>query len=81
MDVAIIELGKYVTVSNSGGNINLELPGEKGINLKLRGNKIKIDDLKNFSGQQDEHRISGTVNGGGIPVEVRTSGSITLALD
>jgi len=80
MDVAVAQLGQYVTVSNSGGNIQLELPGEKGINLTLRGNKIKIDALNNFSGQQDEHRVTGKINGGGVPVEVRTSGSITLAL-
>lgn len=80
MDVAIIELGNYVTISNSGGNIRLELPGEKGIDLKLRANRIKIDALKNFSGQQDEHKITGKINGGGIPVDVHTSGGITMAL-
>jgi DUF4097 and DUF4098 domain-containing protein YvlB len=81
MNVAIIELGTYVTISNSGGNIRLELPGEKGIDLKLRGNRIKIDALNNFSGQQDEHRITGKINGGGVPVDVHTSGGITLAFE
>ena len=81
MDVEITELGNYVTISNSGGNIQLELPGEKGIDLKLRGNRIKISDLNNFSGEQDEHKITGKINGGGIPVEVRTSGGITMALN
>jgi len=80
MDIEIIELGKYVTVSNSGGNIRVSMPGDKGIDLKLRGDRIKIDALKNFSGEQDEHRVVGSMNGGGIPVDVHTSGSITLAL-
>lgn len=81
MEVAITQLGKYVRVSNSGGNIHLEVPGDKGLDLALRADKIKIDALNNFSGQQDEHRVTGKMNGGGIPVDVRTSGSISLALN
>ncbi len=80
MDVAIAEFGKYVTVSNSGGNIHLEVPGDKGIDLKLRAEKIRVNGLNNFSGEQEEHKITGKMNGGGIPVDVRTSGSITVAL-
>jgi DUF4097 and DUF4098 domain-containing protein YvlB len=80
MDIEIEELGKYVTVSNSGGNIQLKMPGDKGVNLKLRGERIKIEDLNNFSGEQDEHKVTGKINGGGIPVDIQTSGNITLAL-
>jgi DUF4097 and DUF4098 domain-containing protein YvlB len=79
MDIEIDEFGKYVTASNTGGNIHLKMPGDKGVNLKLRGEHIKIDALNNFSGEQDEHNVTGKINGGGIPVDVRTSGSITLA--
>ena len=79
MDIEISELGKYVTASNTGGNIRLKMPGDKGVNLKLRGEHIKIDALNNFSGEQDEHNVTGKINGGGIPVDVRTSGNITVA--
>lgn len=79
MDIEIEELGKYVTASNTGGNIHLKIPGNKGVNLKLRGEHIKMDALNNFSGEQDEHNVTGKINGGGIPVDVRTSGSITLS--
>ena len=80
MDIEIEDVGKYVTASNSGGNIQLKMPGNKGLDLRLRGNKIHMSDVKNFSGSQDEHKVTGKINGGGIPVEVNTSGSITLAL-
>ena len=80
MDVEISTLGKYVTVSNSGGNINLSLPANKGLNLKLRGNKIKTNNLSNFDGEMDEDNINGKINGGGIPVNVQTSGTVTLAI-
>lgn len=80
MEVEVTQLGKYVTVSNSGGNINVQLPGNKGLNLKLRGEKIRTSNLNNFSGEQEDNRISGKINGGGIPVDIHTSGSITFAL-
>ena len=81
MDVAITELGKYVKVSNSGGNIHLELPGGKGMDLALRGGKVRVESLTNFSGQQDDHKVTGKVNGGGVPIDASTSGSISLALN
>jgi len=80
MDVEISQLGKYVTVSNSGGNINLSLPANQGLNLKLRGNKIKTNNLSNFSGEMDDDNIDGQLNGGGVPVNVRSNGNVTLAI-
>lgn len=73
INATVKELGKYVTISNSGGNVNLTLPENKGLNLKLYANKIKTDGLKNFTGKADEDEISGTVNGGGIPITVKAS--------
>jgi hypothetical protein len=80
MDVEISQLGKYVTVSNSGGNINLSLPANQGLNLKLRGNKIKTNNLSNFDGEMNEDNVNGKINGGGIPVNVQSSGSVTVAI-
>lgn len=80
MEVSVTELGEYLKVSSSGGNIRLEMPDEKGIDLDLRAERLKVDALTNFSGSQSERKITGKINGGGIPVEVHTSGSISLAL-
>ena len=81
MDVSIKQLGKYVKISNSGGNIDLELPKGKGMDLELSGNKIKTDKLDNFSGKFGEDEVNGKLNGGGVPVRVEAgSGKITLAL-
>jgi hypothetical protein len=78
--VELIELGKYVTINNSGGNVDLTLPGDKGLDLKLSGNRINTGALKNFSGKMDEDNVNGTLNGGGIPVTVRSSsGRISLS--
>ena len=80
VNVEITRLGKYVRLSNSGGNINLQIPDKQGIDLKLYANKITVSALNNFSGRKEDDEISGSLNGGGIPVNVRAgSGRITLA--
>jgi hypothetical protein len=81
IDVSLNELGKYVTITNSGGNINLRIPNNKGVDLKLRGDKIKTTTLTNFSGTVEDDEIDGKLNGGGIPITVRAgSGRIDLAM-
>lgn len=81
IDIDISQIDKYVTASNSGGNIHLTLPGNKGLDLRLHGDRIKVESLSNFSGDQDDHNLNGKINGGGPQVNVKTSGSITLAFN
>ncbi len=71
--VSVTELGKYVKLGNSGGDIDLELPAGKGLDLQLQAEKISTPTLQNFQGSVDEHSIRGKVNGGGTPVELHTS--------
>jgi len=73
IDAEVTETTKYVKLRNSGGNINLQLPANKGFDLDLSGNKINVD-LKNFSGSADDNSIEGKINGGGALVDVRASG-------
>jgi len=81
IDVSIKQFGKYVKISNSAGNIDLELPKGKGIDLDLSADKIKTDHLDNFNGKVDDDQVSGKLNGGGIPVRVSAgSGRINLGL-
>jgi hypothetical protein len=82
IDVSIQELGKFVKIHNSGGNIDLELPGRKGANLRLRGDRVSSGELKNFDGRIEKDRIDGTINGGGIPVNVSAgSGKVNLSFN
>src|SRR5215213_1585110 len=64
VDVSFTALGKYVKISNSAGNIDLELPKGKGFDLKLEASRIKTDRLENFSGKIEEDEIDGKLNGG-----------------
>lgn len=81
ISVAIKELGQYVTITNSSGNIDLEMPSGKGLDLRLRGDKIKTTTLNNFSGSVEEGKIDGKLNGGGTQVKVNAGGGkINLTL-
>ena len=79
IDVEIKDATKDVKLRNTGGSISLQLPANKGYNIDLKANKIKIP-LNNFSGDTDEHSIEGKLNGGGALVDVHTnSGSINIS--
>jgi hypothetical protein len=81
IDVEILETGKYVKLNNSGGSIHLQIPKGKGLNLDIHGDRIKTEGLSNFSGSMEKQSISGTVNGGGTPIDIEAgSGGVTLAL-
>jgi hypothetical protein len=81
IDVEITETGKFVKLSNSGGSVHLEVPKGKGLDLDIHGDRIKTEGLNNFSGSLEKESITGTVNGGGIPVDVHAgSGGVTLAI-
>jgi hypothetical protein len=81
IEVEILEPGKYVKLNNSGGSVHLQIPKGKGLSLDIRGDRIKTEGLSNFSGSLEKESINGTVNGGGIPVDIHAgSGGVTLAL-
>lgn len=78
MSIAIKELGKYVKVSSAGGNIKLEIPGQKGLNLKVDAQRLKVGTLTDFKGHHDERSLDGTLNGGGIPVKVQGNSGVNV---
>lgn len=80
IEVSMKSLGKYIKLSNGGGDIDLKMPKGNGIDLDLRARKIRTDSLNNFTGSQDDHRLAGTLNGGGTPVTVDAgNGAIYLS--
>ena len=81
MDIEINKVDKYVTVHNSGGNIHLTLPANVGLDLKLRAERIHLENMQNFNGNKEEHKVDGKIHGGGVPVNIQTSGSVTVALN
>lgn len=69
----ITKLNDQLVLKTSGGSVRATIPGGLGLDLDLRGNRVNTS-LNNFSGESKSDRVKGTVNGGGILVELTTSG-------
>lgn len=81
ISVSVIKLSQYVRISNSGGNVSLDIPQGSGVDLDLAGDRIKTDKMNNFSGKIEEEKVQGKLNGGGTVVTVKSDGgSIYLGL-
>lgn len=71
-------LNRKMLLETNGGSIDCELPEGLGLNLELTGSDIQAN-LKNFQGTTSDERVSGQLNGGGIPVQINCpGGSIRL---
>lgn len=82
MDVSIVHPGKYITLKNSAGKVTLTIPKNSGMDLRLNASQISTQNLVNFNGRNSKDEIEGTINGGGIPVNVDAgSGKIQLILN
>lgn len=69
----LLELDKHLTLKTSGGSITATIPSGLGLDLDLKGNRVNTK-LMNFNGEAEKDRIIGSMNGGGIPVVMSTSG-------
>lgn len=74
----LIKLVTELSVRTSDGDIKVEIPSSLGLDLDIKGESLHVP-LSNFSGRSDDKRIQGKTNGGGIPVNIHTSGTVTLA--
>lgn len=73
INAEITKLQDQLILKTSGGSVNATIPSGLGLDLDLRGNRVNTS-LNNFSGESKSDRVRGTVNGGGIPVQLATSG-------
>ncbi|MFC6103463.1 DUF4097 family beta strand repeat-containing protein [Olivibacter domesticus] len=77
--VNMLSVDKYVKIAVSAGQVNLHLPKNKGMDLDLRASKVNLPSVNNFSGSQEKEKVTGKLNGGGVPVEVAvSSGSLNV---
>jgi hypothetical protein len=81
--VNISGLSRELYLQSSGGGIDATIEnGENlGLDLDLSSDKVNIE-LHNFSGRVEKNRVKGTLNGGGIPVYMHSSGgNISVKFD
>jgi DUF4097 and DUF4098 domain-containing protein YvlB len=80
IDVVFTQPGKYIKISNSGGNVEVTLPKNTGFDVDLSGDLANMH-LENFSGKIDENEIYGKLNDGGVPLKVDAgSGKVHLTM-
>jgi DUF4097 and DUF4098 domain-containing protein YvlB len=73
IDADIKSLGKYLSLSTSAGSIHIRMPMDKGIDLDLYGQRVKVPTLSKFSGTVEKNRVKGSLNGGGIAVSIEAN--------
>ncbi len=69
----IRKLGNRLSLSTSGGSIDVKMPMNQGMDLDLQGDKVQVA-MNNFDGTVEDDHVRGKLNGGGIPVRMSTSG-------
>ena len=80
INVEITQLGKYVKIENTAGDVSITLPKTKGLDLDLSG-RMGDTSFENFDGKMDENGVKGKLNGGGIPITIdANSGRIKMQL-
>jgi hypothetical protein len=78
ISLSAISITGEIVMDNDNGNISLELPGGKGLDLDLQGKNVSVSGMQNFSGSKSKDFIKGSTNGGGTKVSVRTNREASL---
>ncbi len=66
-------IDQFVDLKTSGGNVDLSIPNNIGVDLQLKGTFVH-GTFNNFSGEMENNEVDGKLNGGGPKVTARTSG-------
>jgi hypothetical protein len=72
ISLSAVNITGDIVMDNSNGNISLELPKGKGLDLDLQGKYVSVDGMQNFTGSKSKDLVKGSTNGGGIRVAART---------
>ncbi len=73
ISLSVVNITGEIMMSNENGDISLELPKGKGLDLDLHGRDVSIDGMQNFTGSKSKDLVSGSTNGGGIKVTAKTN--------
>jgi hypothetical protein len=79
IDADLTKLVEKLYLETSGGNIHAKIPSGQGLDLDISAEEINTQ-LVNFSGTSKKDRIKGQMNGGGVLVQLSTSGG-SISLD
>jgi hypothetical protein len=75
----LLHVDKYVRLSSSAGNVDIELPLKEGLDLDLHGDHVNQHHFEGFHGEWSDDHVKGSVNGGGAGVSANaSSGSVNV---
>lgn len=75
------KVGEGINLQTNAGNITLVLPRSTGYGLYARGSSVQFDEEGLFDGTYSSRLVNGSINGGGIPVNLTANfGNIMLQL-
>jgi Putative adhesin len=81
LNVQMNHVDKYLKLNASAGNIALKLPGKQGFDLSMNAEHISSQVDANFQGTWDKQNVNGSINGGGIKVDVHSNDKIDLSFN
>lgn len=68
--------------TTSAGNISLSLSKDFAADLDISGTSVNLDDVFNFDGTKKRGSITGTLNGGGVPIVINCGyGNVNINAD
>ncbi len=73
IDARVLHLEEHLSLHTSGGSIKAIVPRNQGMDIRATGASVS-NRLDNMAGDITPRNIHGSVHGGGIAVELRTSG-------
>ena len=75
----ISTIDSYLNLSASSGNIKVDMPMSKGMDMDIEAQRVSYSGLKNFDGEIEKDRIYGKLNGGGAKVRIHAgSGNVNI---
>lgn len=78
----IVSASGPLTFVTSAGNITLSIPQNLSADLKAKGNTVNLEEGFQFDGNKSKSSITGTLNGGGIPLILTCKyGNISISHD
>ena len=72
INATFAEVTGPIDLGTSGGSVTVSLPRDLEFNLDARGSRVTANDFS-FNGRTERNRMTGTVNGGGVSIRLRTS--------
>jgi sensor histidine kinase YesM/DUF4097 and DUF4098 domain-containing protein YvlB len=73
IEAEIVAPGEFLHLESQAGNIDVQMPVSKGMDLNISGTVVRAPRFEHFEGIFERNRIEGKVMEGGIPVHIRAN--------